>query len=55
MDARELRQKAEQYRRAARLVTDKDAAKDMLDVAEHYEARARALAWEQAPPEESED
>jgi hypothetical protein len=55
MDARELRERAEQYRRASRLVTDKDAAKGMLEVAELYEARARALAREQVPPEEPQD
>jgi hypothetical protein len=55
MDAQDAWERAEQYRRAARLVTDKDAAKAMLDLAEHYEALARALVREQARPEESKD
>ena len=55
MDARELREKARQYRRAALLVTDEDAAKAMLELAEHYAALARVLEREQALPEEPED
>jgi hypothetical protein len=55
MDARELREKARQYRRAALLVTDEDAAKAMLELAEHYAALALALEREKAPPEKPED
>ena len=47
MDARELREKAEHYRRVARLVSDNDISKALLELAEHYAALARTF---EAPP-----
>jgi hypothetical protein len=55
MDARELRERAERYRRAALLVSDEDASNAMLELAEHYEALARTLAQEEPPPEMTPD
>jgi hypothetical protein len=49
MDARELREKAEHYRRVARLVRDNDISKALFELAEHYEALARTFT-EEAPP-----
>jgi len=48
MDARELREKAEHYRRVARLVSDNDISKALLELAEHYAALARTQ--EEPPP-----
>jgi hypothetical protein len=50
MDARELREKAEHYRRVARLVSDNDISKALLELAEHYAALARTFTQE-APPD----
>jgi hypothetical protein len=49
MDARELREKAEYYRRVALLVSDKDVSKALLELAEHYAALARTLTQEKPP------
>ena len=51
MDARELRERAEHYRRVALLVSDEDASKALLELAEHYAALARTL---EPPPEMTE-
>ena len=50
MDARELLERAEHYRRVALLVSDADASKALLELAEHYEALARTLTQEEPPP-----
>jgi hypothetical protein len=42
MDARELRAKAEHYKRIASLVTDEDISKALLELAAKYEAMAKA-------------
>jgi hypothetical protein len=47
MDARELRERAEHYRRVALLVSDKDISKALLELAERYEALART---QEEPP-----
>jgi hypothetical protein len=49
MDARELRERAEHYRRVALLVSDKDISKALLELAEHYAALARTLTQEEPP------
>jgi cytochrome c553 len=41
MDARELRERAEYYRRVAMLVSDEDISKALLELAEHYAALAQ--------------
>ena len=47
MDARELRKRAEHYRRVAMVVSDEDLAKELLELAEHYAALART---QEEPP-----
>jgi hypothetical protein len=49
MDARELRQRAEHYRRVALMVSDEDVSKALLELAEHYAALARTLTQEEPP------
>ena len=49
MEARELRERAEHYRRVALLVSDEDLSKTLLDLAEHYAALARILSRGEAP------
>jgi hypothetical protein len=46
MNARELQERADHYRRVASLVNDEDVVKALLELAEHYEALARALPQE---------
>jgi hypothetical protein len=41
MDARELRERTEHYRRVALLVSDEDLSKALLELAERYAALAR--------------
>ena len=41
MDARELLERAEHYRRVALVVSDEDISKSLLELAEHYAALAR--------------
>ena len=52
MDERELRAKAEHYKRIASLVTDKDISKALLELAAKYEAMAKSLRIE--PPDRRE-
>ena len=40
MDARELRKRAEHYRRVAMVVSDEDLSRSLLELAERYEALA---------------
>jgi hypothetical protein len=47
MDAQELRKRAEHYRRVAMVVSDEDLAKELLKLAERYEALART---QEEPP-----
>jgi len=47
MDACELRERAEHYRRVATLVSDEDISKALLELAEHYAALART---QEEPP-----
>jgi hypothetical protein len=42
MIAQELRAKAAELRRTARLVSDDDIARALIELAEHYEALANA-------------
>jgi hypothetical protein len=49
MIARELRAKADELRRTARVVSDDGIARALIELAEHYEALA------DAPPEEMEE
>jgi hypothetical protein len=49
MDARELRKRAEHYRRVALVVSDEDLSKALLELAERYEALARTLTQEDPP------
>jgi hypothetical protein len=49
MEARQLRERAEHYRRVALLVSDKDLSKALLELAEHYAALARTLSQEESP------
>jgi replicative DNA helicase len=46
MTARELRNKAAELRRTARLVSDDDIARALIELAEHYEALADDSASE---------
>jgi len=55
MDARELRERAEHYRRTALLVTDEDTSKALLELAERYTALARSLMQEEPPPSDDRD
>jgi len=55
MDARELRERAEHYRRTALLVTDEDTSKALLELAERYAALARSLMQEEPPPSDDRD
>ena len=48
MDARELRERAEHYRRVALVVSDEDLSKALLELAEHYATLARSTQEE--PP-----
>jgi hypothetical protein len=41
MNARELRERAEHYRRVAMVVSDEDLSKELLKLAERYAALAR--------------
>jgi hypothetical protein len=43
MDERELRAKAEHYKRVASLVSDEDISKALLELAAKYEAMAESL------------
>jgi hypothetical protein len=43
MDARELRERAEHYGRVARVVSDEDLSKALLELAERYAALARII------------
>ena len=52
MDARELRKRAEHYRRVALLVSDEDLSKALLELAERYAALARTLTQEEPPAED---
>ena len=47
MDARELRERAEHYRRTAILVSDEDISKALLELAKHYAALAQHLMQEE--------
>jgi hypothetical protein len=49
MDARELRKRAEHYRRVALVVSDEDVSRALLELAERYEALARTLTQEDPP------
>jgi hypothetical protein len=53
MDARELRERAEHYRRTALLVSDEGTSKALLELAEHHAALARGLMQEE--PSASDD
>ena len=44
MDALELLERAEHYRRVALVVSDEDLSKSLLELAEHYAALARTPA-----------
>jgi hypothetical protein len=46
MIARELRAKAAELRRTARLVSDDDIARALVELAEHYEALADSASGE---------
>ena len=47
MDARELLERAEHYRRVAMVVSDEDLSKALLELAEHYATLART---QEEPP-----
>ena len=49
MDARELLERAEQYRRVALVVSDEGISKALLELAERYAALARSLMQEEPP------
>ena len=52
MDARELLERAEHYRRVALVVSDEGLSKSLLELAEHYAALARTLTQEEPPAED---
>jgi hypothetical protein len=50
MDARELRARARHYRRTAALVSDEEAARALLELADEYDATADRLTTKEPTP-----